>query len=485
MCDPADVEHVLQAAPSGPEETFDLVSTYFDTPEGDLRQAGVSLRIREGAGARTQTLKRGQGLSRLEIETPLVGEQPNLNVGPLPDLLPPDAQADLRPVFRVTVRRRARRIRLGAAEIELALDQGEIRAGGRSLPICEVELELISGPEKALFELARLLSSAAPLYLSFESKSARGQALLQGASLEARKRPPVEISAGATTAAAFQAIARAALFQIAANGEVLRRIDDPGAIHQLRVAARRLRSIISTFGEILREAGRRDVAGELRWLARACDEARNLDVFTLETVQPALDEGEGPSGMSELSLALEAARVRAHADVAGAVSSARYRSLLLETACWIECGAWLYDPDPATRVDRARPARDFAAEALQGRRRKLLKRGRKLKALSNEERHEVRIQAKKLRYAAESFAPMFDERAARRFIEPLRHLQDQLGALNDLAGVEDLLRPLQLEARAAFAAGYLVGERAAQRPRLLRSAAEAMDELAQADRFWR
>ncbi|RYG05139.1 MAG: CYTH domain-containing protein, partial [Caulobacteraceae bacterium] len=48
LCEPADLSAVLAAAPVGETYEKTLVSTYFDTPRGDLRQARISLRIREG-----------------------------------------------------------------------------------------------------------------------------------------------------------------------------------------------------------------------------------------------------------------------------------------------------------------------------------------------------------------------------------------------------------------------------------------------------
>src|SRR3569833_1156785 len=91
LCAPQDGEHALASAPLGPEEPRELVSVYFDTPEGDLRKAGASLRVRESNGRRVQTLKRGDGRSREEYEMALVSGTPNLSAPPLVELLT-DAQ---------------------------------------------------------------------------------------------------------------------------------------------------------------------------------------------------------------------------------------------------------------------------------------------------------------------------------------------------------------------------------------------------------
>ena len=84
------------------------------------------------------------------------------------------------------------------------------------------------------------IDKAAPLYLSFDGKSSQGEALVQGSSLSARRKDKARLKPDATTAEAFQTVARNALAQIAANATVLRQIESPEAVHQLRVAALRL-----------------------------------------------------------------------------------------------------------------------------------------------------------------------------------------------------------------------------------------------------
>jgi inorganic triphosphatase YgiF len=480
LCRPEDLDRVLAAAPGGDDETRRLVSTYFDTDRGDLRKAGVSLRIREQNGHRVQTLKRGEGVRREEHEEPVQASAPDISLGPLHELLADKPDRRLKPAFRVEVQRRQRLIREGDAEIELAADLGEVRNGRIAAQVCEVELELKSGPPPAMFALARRLGLAAPLYLSFEGKASQGQALLDGTALAARHKSTLRLSRDATVAAAFQALAHDCIAQIAANAAVLRQVDEPEAIHQLRVAARRLRSALSTFepaiAEIERGYGFRD---ELKWLARSCDQARNLDVYAAETLRPALAADSFPRGLDRLAESVELARTAAHGAVVETVSSMRFRALLLELAAWIETGDWLQAPAAQ------RPARAFAAEALDRQRRKLLKRGFDLRALGDHERHKVRIQAKRLRYAVEGFAPLFDAKDVSRFVDRLKPVQDRLGDLNDIATAEGLVAGLGLDAEAAFAGGHLAGERASGRGKLIARAARALRKLSKVSPFWR
>lgn len=478
-CAPEDLGRILAAAPAGDDDTRELISVYFDTPGLDLQKAGASLRVRESEGQRVQTLKRGDGLAREEHEAPIAGDAPDPGLGPLPDLLPAGAGSELKPAFHVRVTRRQRLVRFEGAEIELALDQGEVRGGKRTSPISEVELELKSGRPAALFGLARELSHAAPIYLSFASKSQRGQALVSGCPLHAHRRARVELGRDATTADVFQAIGRSTLHSIAANAEVVRQRPEAEVVHQLRVAARTLRSSLATFKPVVADESSERVKDELRWLAKACDQARNLDVFVADVLGPTAESPAAPTGFAALKAEIEAAREHVRADVAQAVASTRFRDLLIEVTGWVDTGAWLSRP-PSGEL-----ARGFADKALQKRRRKLLKAGRDLNKLDDAERHHVRIEAKKLRYAAEGFRSLYGPNSADRFIKQLKGLQDELGELNDIVTGETLFMGLGLSPAAAFAAGELVGRRAADKPRHIACAAKALDRLAEIEPFWR
>jgi triphosphatase len=475
-CGPEDLAAVLAAAPPGDDADAELISVYFDTPDLALQKAGASLRVRESKGLRVQTLKRGEGLAREEHEASIEGLAPDPELGPLPDLMP--AGASLKPAFNVRVSRRQRLVRHDGAEIELALDQGEVVGGDASAPICEVELELKSGPAAALFTLARSLGEAAPLYLSFDSKAARGQALVAGAGPGPRKSAAVVLEGGETAGEAFQAVARKALAQIAANAALLREDPTAEAVHQLRVGARRFRSALTTFRPIVEGEDLAAVKAELEWLSHACDEARNLDVYA-DGLADADTGLQGPAaGLASLRGLIDAERGRARAEVVRTVSSARFRGLMIDTAEWMEIGAW----------QTGRPAREpverFAREALKTRRRKVLKRGDAVRGGDDEALHALRIAAKKLRYAGDAFASLYGAKRIDTFTGPVKDLQTELGELNDLATAAPLIAALALPPDAAFAAGELLGLRAATKPRRIQRAAKALARLADAPPFW-
>jgi triphosphatase len=481
LCEPADLAAVLAAAPAGETHERTLVSTYFDTPQGDLRQARISLRIREGGGARkVQTLKRGDGFAREEHEKDLAGETLDLTLPALKDALPAGKLKALGPIFTVRVTRRQRTFDYGGATIEMAVDEGEVQAGERARQISEVELELKAGGCDPMFDLARELSKIAPLYLSFDGKASQGQGLIDGSDRAPRRHDKAPLARGLTTAETFQAIARNTLVQIAANGVVLRQADSVEAVHQLRVAVRRLRSAISTFKDVVDDPQAEDIKRELKWLAGACDEARDFDVFAADIAKvdsPGLD-------LSTLLKAVDVARARGHAKACAAVASGRFRELVLETTAWVETGAWLTQGGKASAKRRDMPADRFAAKALDRRRKTLLKRGADLEGASDTDRHEARLAAKKLRYAAEAFAALFDAAAGKAFIKELKRLQDQLGALNDAVVAAGLVERLKLKGPALAAAHELLTLREAEKPKSAKLAVKAMQQAAAAPVFW-
>ena len=475
-CSPDDLAAVLAAAPAGDDETRELISVYFDTADLVLQKAGASLRVREHKGRRIQTLKRGQGLVREEHEAPIEGLAPDPALEPLPSLLPQGAS--LRPAFNVRVSRRQRTLRYSGAEIELALDQGEVSGGERKSAISEVELELKEGPAAALFTLARELAAAAPLYLAFDSKAARGQALVAGRSPTAQKGATIEIAADATVGHTFQSVARRALAQIAANAAILRDAPGPEAVHQLRVGARRLRSALTTFKPVLEGEGLETVKADLKWLGGACGRARSLDVFAAETLAPAETGLAKPPGLDRLRNALDIAREAAWRHAGEAAASERFRALMIDTCAWLETGDWQF-------ADGAgKPVGAFAKAVLKKHWKKVSRRGRDLQGGDDTARHHLRIEAKKLRYACEAFASLHREKQVHRYLRHLKELQDVLGQLNDLVTTEPLISALGLPSDAAFAAGELVGLKAATKPQLIAQAAKALDRLEAADPFW-
>lgn len=487
LLDPDQVEAVLPLLADG--ERDDLAAIYFDTPDHRLARAGFGLRVRRSGKGRIQTLKAAATVDggRAEWEWPVEDDRPDLALlAGTPAAL---AEGEtLAPVFAVRVERLTRRVDHQGADIELALDRGEIVVGDRAVPVLELELELKAGAPAALFDLARALMETAPLRLSTVSKAERGYRLTARSGAGRPRHVSPDLESDAAAGRVFQAVATAGLAHLAAGAESLRAAPGPEGVHQVRVAVRRLRAHMSIFRPVIAGAEAADIKARLKWLARELDEARDLDVFIADVWRPAADAHHALTGMAAFGRALLAARTKAYARVAAAIDSAAFRRLMLDATAWAQLGDWTTAGENAPRRDG--PGRDFVAGRLSRRRRKILKAGRPLADLDRAGRHRVRIQAKILRYAVEDLGGLFPDHPRRRerLTAALKALQDSLGALNDLAFSEGIARDVALAAglaEAGLAAGWLTGERSTHEAALLDVARSDIKAFAAARRFWR
>lgn len=462
-----------------------LDATYFDTPGHTLRKAGFGLRVRDGEGGRKQTLKSasaGGVFSRGEWEERIAGPDPDrdaLSRTPAAAML---AGKALAPVFSARVQRTVRLVEIGGATIEAALDQGQLLAGGRQAAVCELELELKSGPASALFDLARDIARHTPLRLSLISKAERGYGLAAGDEAPSPRRQGLALDPHATVGEALQTLGQADLAHLCAALESLRDRPEPQGVHQARVATRRLRALLKIFKPLAADPAARLLDEGLHGLAAEFDMARDLDVFIGEVWEKTGD-GARFAGREDFERALSAARANAYLRMEAAVASARTREVLLEAAAWLETGDWSRDPALANLRDSRADA--FAAEVLDHRLKQVRKRAKAFEALDAHDRHQLRLKGKTLRYAAEDLAPLFPDHPKRvaSFLEASRAVQDTLGALNDRSVRETLVETVTQgdEAQARDVSRIALAD---DETDLVRAARKALDTLLDAKAFW-
>jgi inorganic triphosphatase YgiF len=475
----------------------ELLSTYFDTDRRDLRNAGFTLRVRRDEGRRLQTVKSdidGGLIRRGEWEREIAAEGEGLDLAhamdtPLRPLLGDGGLApELKPLFATRVRRQIGRLDQDGSQIEIAFDEGEVEGDGRRSAFSELELELKQGEPASLFALAEGLVEAAPLKLSFVSKAARGYALVDGGVRACRIKPEPPLEPATPAGQAFQAVARLCLIQFSANQRLMETARGPGAVHQIRVAIRRLRSAITSFHRVAADDSRAAVKAELEWLAAELDDARNLDVFARQAFEPAARAHHDAPGMAAFGELVLEAKARAYRRARAALESVRCRRLLLGAARWIEAGDWATSPDELHAGPRREKVSRLARRALGHRLKTVRRRGEALDQMDPFARHRLRIQVKKLRYATEFFSSLYEGskgKARARFSAALEDLQDALGLLNDIA-VGRLLAEQLLAAhpQAAYAAGLVIGLQQARQAKLIGKARKAHRRLVEADRFW-
>ena len=165
-----------------------MMARYFDTEDGALGASRLAYRTRK-EGYRWVACLKGSGVSegglhqRMEVEREVESGEADLTVFADTDgaqLAEPYLSAELVPIVETEFTRTSWLMGDRTAKIEIALDEGEIRAGGKTAPIREIELELKAGEVEAVHVLANWLKQQFALTEENDSKYARGLALRRG-----------------------------------------------------------------------------------------------------------------------------------------------------------------------------------------------------------------------------------------------------------------------------------------------------------------
>ncbi len=486
-----------------------VVSTYFDTPDWRLAAEGIALRLRRDGARWLQTVKgpplahAGGALhARSEYEWPVKGPRLDpVRLATTPwrrQLGQALAGAKLAPRFVTDFERSTLPLAFAdGTRATLCVDIGAVRAAGgpadgrrrpRRAPISEVEIELETGNVARLFELADTLAAALPLTVATANKAARGFALAEGHP-DGWHRPlraqPVALPAGARAAEALRSIAVECVNQVAANAAGLVNDDDPEWIHQMRVGTRRLRSCLALVARFVPPNRLDPLLADLKWLAGVLGQARDWDVFATETVPAAAArcaaDPEAAASFRRLSARVEPQRAAARDKARDAVRAPRFQRLVLAVGALCSVpgfGVPAPAPDGVSGVSAAR----FARTLIRRRHRRLVRQAGACAAGEPQERHALRIAAKKLRYATEFFAPLLDGKRARAYVAALAALQDVLGRGNDAATAARLAGLVTADDDAAATLrDWLTATSAGLEPELARS----WKRFAKARRFWR
>lgn len=462
------------AAASTPQE-HTVSDTYFDTPDLQLRQSDIGLRVRRVNGGWIQNIKSGGSVhagmhARNEWESPVAGAAPELDR--LRDVVDDrktrrsvrDAASmgkGLAAIFTSKVKRTAWELHPRDGDlIECAFDQGKLECGGKNRPISEFELELKSGDPTHLFDLALALQKDIPLQIGNQSKADRGYAMMEAGPPAAVKAARLQLSTAMNAEQAFQEIAFNTMGQIQDNAEGVVQRHDVESLHQMRVGMRRLRSALSMYKRLLHLPA--DLQQEIDWLATELGDARDWDVLAGSTLPAVAKDLANPEDLGDLQSAASGKAEEHHVAAAAAVGSPRYTRLMLGMNRWVQAMAWHDDPAAMDAAGKklTEPVIKFARTTLKRDQRRLRARADRLRAATPADRHAVRIAAKKTRYAAEFFGSLFSPKTVRNYIKALTGLQDELGFLNDVAVADRLLTDMpaaapQLAANVGFVKGFL------------------------------
>jgi triphosphatase len=458
-----------------------VYNVYFDTPDLLLKRQRMALRMRKLGRKWLETLKTAGSSAgglhqRNEWEFALPDATLDLSLfkeTPLGELKQrAELHTLLKPAFVTDFVRTAWRMEPAPGSIvEMVLDQGTIECEGRHEAICEIEIELIEGEAGALFDVADALVAATPAQPAYASKAERGYRLFQQLPIEPAKAEPAGLDKDIGVSEALKVIVGACITHYFANLTGATQSDNPEFIHQARVSLRRLRSALRVFG---RPDGRR-FDEELRWLTGALGAARDWDVFTRET-WPMLGASL-PEDMAVNAATFEAAaltrRDTARREAREALLSPRHAALWLGVMRWL-----VAEPKAGEATPRLA---DFASNEIGKRHKRLLRDASNIATLDPEARHEVRIDAKRLRYAADFFRELFKKGRVNAYLDALSRIQDALGKANDAAVAARLVAEL---APPAVLKAYLDGWIAGTTRQGVQDLEPLFAELRAAQRFW-
>ena len=447
----------------------ELVSTYFDTDAQDLKRAGMTLRVRRKSraipllgvkwnGGDDAVFARGEievrcpeGIPSLDLFEPVIRDR----------LVAAVAGRPLNAAFETRFKRRTVLLRHGHSDIELALDEGAVKAGELSLPLAEVELELKSGNLPDLLGCAAALARDCRLSLQFEPKAGRGYRLAAADAPRPQKATSVKFPHATTFDDMVAVVIANALSHFVANWASLRESDAPESIHQLRVALRRLRSALGVFRKAVQLPELEDIRSEARRIASALGPARESDAFRVNALAGPFRDGlDRQRGARSLLDAVEVRRRDSYVAARALIDDPKTSLFVLDVQNFLARRAWRTAVSAENLGLLTSDAKVYATEVLERLRRRALKRGKHLPDMPDEERHELRIALKNLRYAVEFFGSLFGKaKEMRSYLRVVAELQEDLGAHNDAATAKAFIGSLALSAAADahFASGYLLG----------------------------
>lgn len=493
---------VLKAVSTATAQTTVLQARYVDTPDQALARAGLAWRQRREGRRWVQTLKgRGDGLmARPEHEVAVRAPGPDTLPDParhdgtpvgalLREALGTTGLAALQCVYRTDIRRVHRTVRQGGAVVELAFDEGWLVAGPsdtpRRLPVCELELELKSGPPSVLFDLAERWSQRHGLWLDVRTKSERGHRLaLEAPAPVARAVPLTALPREACEA--WRTMLMDCLAHLLPNLSALAAGEGgPDHVHQARVALRRLRTVLrlppawhgQAEAALAVEAGWREPFSRL-------GTQRDADVL-----QALLSPPLQTAGLDPAALFGAATPDRADDEAAHTAQSPEVTLQVLRT--WrlaLPPEATLGESPAGEAPSRLEP---LARSWLARRWRQLRREARDFSSLSLEDQHRLRKRLKRLRYGLELLSPATGE--APLASRALRRLLEALGVWNDRAVAREVLGRLASDAAAssasmlpdrdrarAWALGWLTGGE----PAVLRAVGEAVEAFREHKSPW-
>jgi CHAD domain-containing protein len=462
----------LDEAGVEPASPQSIVDVYADTSDWRLYRSGWSLRVRALDDGAEATLKSMPGAvdgvrDRTETAESLPSADPGAVLG-APGVVGERVRAlagarSLRRLFEVRTSRQRFDVVVGEARAEVALDDTEIPVpgGARAARLQRVEVELVAGSPDELAPFVDALRHECSLRPAIHTKFEAGLVVTR---LLPRSLPDLggtDVRDDMTIGEVAFASMRRRFADLLRYESGVRVGEDPEAVHDMRVASRRLRAALALFAPYVPARGVR-LGAELKWVADALGEVRDLDVQLLQLQA----WGHELSAQEEKWLldpvrAIEDRRESARARLLRVLDSSRFERMVASLTSMLQQG-------PARGGPAALPVVAVAPALIRERHKKVRRAGDRLNEHSHPaDLHRLRIRGKRLRYALEFLEPVYPS-GSRRLIRRLTEVQDVLGAHQDAQVAMVSLRDLAEDPTVELPSGsvFLLGRLADRYERL-------------------
>ncbi|TCH99959.1 CHAD domain-containing protein [Roseococcus sp. SYP-B2431] len=355
--------------------------------------------------------------------------------------------------------------------------EGRIEAPGAGQTLRrKVGRLVLEGEAPDLLRLGAELARTLPLLPAGASLAEEALALAEDRAPRPRRSGPPSLAGAQSVEPAFLAAMAHLQDVLLAETPRCRLEQGPRGVHQSRVAIRRLRSILKLFRPVVDGPDWRAWDAQLGDLARALGSARDWDVFLGGIGAGTLEALDGDIRLKRLLRAALRERDAAYAALGRLLAGEEFRRTV-----WLGLQLALIRPHEVPN----QPLAPFAAELLRKRWRRLKRAGAAMSGLDASALHEMRLDAKRLRYAAEPFSALWPGRASKRFTRRLAALQEALGLANDATVARGLAARLAGRGAGSFAIGTVTGFAAGRAEGSRIASIVAWKALKKAGPFWK
>jgi CHAD domain-containing protein len=455
-----------------PPRTCAFVATYHDTEDLRLARSGISLRHRSGEGTGSWQLRaRTETRPGARYELDAAGDAAAIPATLRALVVARTRREELAPRATLTTERTTYDLLDAEHEIvaELVDDQVEAHHGGhRVARFREIEVEDRGGGSEVLDMVGARLREAGAVQGESQPKVVR----VLGHRASAPPDPPLAqpVTRRDPARAVVAATLRDHVHRLLDNDLVVRGEFDDDGVHQLRVAARRLRSVLLDFGPLVDASWSADLRTELRWLGQQLSPARDLQVVEarlMAAISELPEELNRDAARRQVERVLAPEIATAKQTVVSTLSDERHLDLLDEL---VDAAT-----HPRTTDQADQPCRKAMPPLVSASRKRLAKRfGAAIDWGTVESHHKARKAAKRTRYLAEALIPVYGKQAL-QFADAVKQMQELLGEHQDAALAAATLQRIAAGSRTApatFVLGMLYSEQ-------LRQAATLREQFAE------